>query len=33
MRREIIVFKEGFRDRKYCLSECANVCAVIEDKR
>ncbi|KAK9818298.1 hypothetical protein WJX72_010257 [[Myrmecia] bisecta] len=28
MRREIIVFKEGFRSRQYCLSECTQVCAL-----
>ncbi len=33
MRREIIVFKEGFRDRKYCLSECATVCSLMEDAK
>ena len=29
MRREIIVFKDGYRTRKYCLSECTQVCALI----
>ncbi|GAB4820899.1 hypothetical protein N2152v2_007945 [Parachlorella kessleri] len=28
VRREIVVFKEGFRSRKYCLSECTQVCAL-----
>jgi hypothetical protein len=26
MRKEIVVFKSGFRSRAYCLSECAQVC-------
>eukprot|EP00198_Chlamydomonas_reinhardtii_P011024 XP_001700361.1 predicted protein [Chlamydomonas reinhardtii] len=29
VRKEIVVFKEGFRSRQYCLSECARVCAVV----
>ncbi|GAX75114.1 hypothetical protein CEUSTIGMA_g2558.t1 [Chlamydomonas eustigma] len=28
MRKEIIVFKSGFRSRAYCLSECAQVCSL-----
>ncbi|KAL6757761.1 hypothetical protein V8C86DRAFT_2615193, partial [Haematococcus lacustris] len=28
LRREVVVFKDGFRSRSYCLSECANVCAL-----
>lgn len=28
MRKEIVVFKEGFRTRSYCLSECTQVCAL-----
>lgn len=28
VRRELVVFKEGFRDRKYCLTECTTVCAL-----
>lgn len=28
MRKEIVVFKEGFRSRQYCLSECAQVCSL-----
>lgn len=27
MRKEIIVFKEGFRTRQYCLQECAQACS------
>lgn len=27
VRKEIIVFKDGFRSRQYCLSECTHVCA------
>ena len=27
VRKEIIVFNEGFRSRQYCLSECTQVCA------
>ncbi|KXZ42422.1 hypothetical protein GPECTOR_149g32 [Gonium pectorale] len=32
MRREVVVFKEGFRSRQYCLSECAQVCALSLDR-
>ena len=28
VRRELVVFKEGFRDRRYCLTECTTVCAL-----
>eukprot|EP00877_Chromochloris_zofingiensis_P006797 jgi/Chrzof1/2370/Cz11g12180.t1 len=28
MRKEIVVFKSGFRSRQYCLSECAQVCSL-----
>lgn len=28
MRKEIVVFKEGYRTRSYCLSECAQVCSL-----
>ena len=31
MRREIVVFKDGFRSRQYCLSECAQTCKLISD--
>mmetsp|Transcript_16181 Transcript_16181/g.44234 ORF Transcript_16181/g.44234 Transcript_16181/m.44234 type:complete len:203 (+) Transcript_16181:1311-1919(+) len=27
MRRDVIVFKDGFRSRYYCLTECANACS------
>lgn len=26
--KEIVVFKEGYRSRSYCLSECTQVCAL-----
>ncbi|KAG2425128.1 hypothetical protein HYH02_015072 [Chlamydomonas schloesseri] len=32
VRKEIVVFKEGFRSRQYCLSECAQVCALSYDR-
>ncbi|PNH00109.1 hypothetical protein TSOC_014086 [Tetrabaena socialis] len=32
LRKELVVFKEGFRSRSYCLSECAQVCALSLDK-
>eukprot|EP00878_Enallax_costatus_P014362 GHUV01015022.1.p1 GENE.GHUV01015022.1~~GHUV01015022.1.p1 ORF type:complete len:230 (+),score=60.61 GHUV01015022.1:222-911(+) len=32
LRKEIIVFKDGFRSRQYCLSECAQVCSFISNK-
>lgn len=28
LRREPVVFKEEFRSRSYCLSECATVCSL-----
>ncbi|PRW56120.1 Mitochondrial import inner membrane translocase subunit tim-10 isoform 1 [Chlorella sorokiniana] len=28
VRKEIVVFKEGYRSRSYCLSECTQVCAL-----
>ncbi|PSC68993.1 pyridoxal phosphate [Micractinium conductrix] len=28
MRKEIVVFKDGYRSRSYCLSECTQVCAL-----
>lgn len=28
VRKEIVVFKEGYRTRQYCLSECIQVCAL-----
>ncbi len=27
LRRELVVFKDGFRSRKYCISECTQACA------
>ena len=27
LRGDLVVFKDGFRDRKYCLTECTTVCA------
>jgi hypothetical protein len=33
MRGEIVVFKSGFRSRSYCLSECAQVCALQEQAK
>ncbi|EXB26132.1 hypothetical protein L484_010449 [Morus notabilis] len=31
IRRPLIVFKEGFRSRKYCLVECSDICNLIGD--
>ncbi|GAB4848283.1 hypothetical protein Ancab_002949 [Ancistrocladus abbreviatus] len=31
VRRPIIVFKEGFRSRKYCLVECSDICNLLGD--
>ncbi|XP_011075274.1 uncharacterized protein LOC105159786 [Sesamum indicum] len=31
MRRPLVVFKDGFRSRKYCLSECSDICNLIGD--
>lgn len=28
VRKEIVVFKEGYRTRQYCLSECIQVCSL-----
>ena len=28
LRKELIVFKDGFRSRAYCLRDCAEVCAL-----
>lgn len=28
VRKEIVVFKDGFRSRSYCLRDCAEVCAL-----
>lgn len=32
LRKELVVFKQGFRTRQYCLSECVQVCALSLDK-
>lgn len=31
VRRPIIVFKQGFRSRQYCLVECSDVCNLLDD--
>ncbi|PIN19982.1 hypothetical protein CDL12_07307 [Handroanthus impetiginosus] len=31
VRRPLVVFKDGFRSRKYCLSECSDICNLIGD--
>ncbi|KAK4392446.1 hypothetical protein Sango_2022400 [Sesamum angolense] len=31
IRRPLVVFKDGFRSRKYCLSECSDICNLIGD--
>ncbi|KAL3700880.1 hypothetical protein R1sor_018902 [Riccia sorocarpa] len=31
VRRPLIVFKEGFRSRQYCLIECSEICNLIGD--
>ncbi|KAI3446461.1 hypothetical protein Pfo_003126 [Paulownia fortunei] len=31
IRRPLVVFKDGFRTRKYCLSECSDICNLIGD--
>ncbi|KAJ4725459.1 Mitochondrial import inner membrane translocase subunit tim-10 isoform 1 [Melia azedarach] len=31
VRRPIVVFKEGFRSRRYCLVECSDICNLIGD--
>ncbi|GER57163.1 hypothetical protein STAS_34947 [Striga asiatica] len=31
IRRPLVVFKDGFRSRKYCLSECTDICNLIGD--
>lgn len=33
VRGEIVVFKEGFRSRQYCIRECAEVCALQADAK
>ncbi|XP_047342650.1 uncharacterized protein LOC124946128 [Impatiens glandulifera] len=31
IRRPLVVFKEGFRSRRYCLVECSDICNLIKD--
>ncbi|KAJ6795052.1 Uncharacterized protein M6B38_229090 [Iris pallida] len=31
VRRPIVVFKQGFRSRQYCLVECSDICNLIKD--
>ncbi|XP_062233901.1 uncharacterized protein LOC133931095 [Phragmites australis] len=31
MRRPLVVFKDGFRSRQYCLTECSDICNRIKD--
>ncbi|XP_021720265.1 uncharacterized protein LOC110687926 [Chenopodium quinoa] len=31
IRRPIIVFKQGFRSRQYCLVECSDICNLLDD--
>ncbi|KAH6805361.1 hypothetical protein C2S51_030192 [Perilla frutescens var. frutescens] len=31
IRRPLVVFKDSFRSRKYCLSECSDICNLIGD--
>ncbi|EEF48693.1 uncharacterized protein LOC8259931 [Ricinus communis] len=31
IRRPLVVFKEGFRSRQYCLVECSDICNLIGD--
>ncbi|KAJ4844494.1 hypothetical protein Tsubulata_006332 [Turnera subulata] len=31
IRRPIVVFKQGFRSRQYCLVECSDICNLIGD--
>ncbi|KAK1268020.1 hypothetical protein QJS04_geneDACA014038 [Acorus gramineus] len=30
-RRPLVVFKQGFRSRQYCLVECSDICNLIRD--
>ncbi|XP_010063698.2 uncharacterized protein LOC104450721 [Eucalyptus grandis] len=32
IRRPMVVFKQGFRSRKYCLVECSDICNLIGDE-
>ncbi|THU60525.1 hypothetical protein C4D60_Mb07t13710 [Musa balbisiana] len=31
IRRPLVVFKDGFRSRQYCLVECSDICNLIKD--
>ncbi|KAI4355940.1 hypothetical protein L6164_004663 [Bauhinia variegata] len=31
VRRPLVVFKQGFRSRQYCLEECSDICNLISD--
>ncbi|XP_066377210.1 uncharacterized protein [Miscanthus floridulus] len=31
VRRPLVVFKDGFRSRQYCLIECSDICNGIKD--
>ncbi|KAM7263708.1 hypothetical protein ACFE04_001391 [Oxalis oulophora] len=31
IRRPLVVFKQGFRSRRYCLEECSDICNLIGD--
>lgn len=31
LRRPLVVFKQGFRSRQYCLTECSDICNLIGD--
>ncbi|KAM7471968.1 hypothetical protein LguiA_010151 [Lonicera macranthoides] len=31
VRRPLVVFKQGFRSRQYCLMECSDICNLIRD--
>ncbi|CAM8944295.1 unnamed protein product [Rhodiola kirilowii] len=31
VRRPLVVFKDGFRSRRYCLVECSDICNLIKD--
>ncbi|KAK0603882.1 hypothetical protein LWI29_009752 [Acer saccharum] len=32
VRRPLVVFKQGFRSRRYCLVECSDICNLIGDR-
>ncbi|KAK3206637.1 hypothetical protein Dsin_020683 [Dipteronia sinensis] len=32
VRRPLVVFKQGFRSRRYCLVECSDICNLIGDQ-